>query len=299
MIIIQSHAGLSDAWTASHDSSLFPTDAVFNPQHAIRDFGITCDSPLNTYSAGKSLSAIAKRWQGKRLDYIFYRSPSSSSTSSHPFEAQPWSLVCSNSKVVFTGLVPGQSFSYSDHFGIEAVFDIRQTRPSSANSPPRSTGFGTDAINSSRQSTHSAPGIALAEFNATHLSSQTLSATLAALGLAYRHARKNSEFQLVGFAVCLMLAIGLVTGSAWQTTPWLNPIMILIAVVLGSAGATLLYSGFVFFSLLVDDFKLIRLRFIYGRYECNMLVNAIEEIETLRSQRAHHSRHESEGSPDR
>jgi hypothetical protein len=38
-------------------------------------FGVTSDSPLNTYSAGKHLGVHARVGQGECLDYIFFVTP--------------------------------------------------------------------------------------------------------------------------------------------------------------------------------------------------------------------------------
>src|SRR5687768_15913672 len=74
--LLQSHAGITDAWFVTHPSSFLPAgDSIHSAQQAIREYGMTVDSPLNTYTAGKSLSPIATRWKGKRLDYVWYRDP--------------------------------------------------------------------------------------------------------------------------------------------------------------------------------------------------------------------------------
>ncbi|KAG9050561.1 phospholipase C type enzyme [Tulasnella sp. UAMH 9824] len=271
--IVRSHGGLVDAWMASHDSSLFPTETVFSPQLAVRDYGITCDSPLNTYSAGKPLSDVAKRFQGKRLDYVFYRQPQippGSSGRSTSSSSPSWELFCVKSEVVLTGLVPGRSFSYSDHFGLEAILEIRHSRPGARSPPPTIDGFGvTTSLEASTPSLRSASAIPLEDFYAAELSSHSLSAALTALGIAYRRARRKSTMELAGFGAVLLVAICLIGGSAWQPRPEFNPIMVFAAVALGWAGTTLLYSGF-----------------IHGNYEVNMLVNAIEEMEMLRAQRS-------------
>ncbi|KAG8982818.1 phospholipase C type enzyme, partial [Tulasnella sp. 427] len=245
--IVRSHGGLVDAWMASHDSSLFPTETVFSPQLAVRDYGITCDSPLNTYSAGKPLSDVAKRFQGKRLDYVFYRQPQSSpgsSARSTSSSSAPWELFCKKSEVVLTGLVPGHSFSYSDHFGLEVILEIQRSRPVTRSPPPTIDGFGvTTGLEASTASLRSASAIPLEDFCATELSSQSLSAALSALGTAYRRARRRSTMELTGFGAVLIVALGFVVGSAWQPHPELNPLMVFAAVAMGWAGTTLLYSG--------------------------------------------------------
>ncbi|KZO96353.1 DNase I-like protein [Calocera viscosa TUFC12733] len=124
--LLASHAGLTDAFAQTHPqaagSNLHQTPySLQSAELAIRDLGITADSPLNTYSAHKKLDASARRWQGKRLDYVYYRSDS---------------LRCTESQVVFTDKVPGFDFSYSDHFGLEATLAIIPSGPSDAQPKP-------------------------------------------------------------------------------------------------------------------------------------------------------------------
>ena len=56
---------------------------MLSPSQAVEMFGVTANSPplkvLNTYSAGKYLDVHAHALQGKRLDYIFFRTPAGSS----------------------------------------------------------------------------------------------------------------------------------------------------------------------------------------------------------------------------
>ncbi|TFY78793.1 hypothetical protein EWM64_g5217, partial [Hericium alpestre] len=130
MTIIRDHAALTDAWSSTH-SVPTPTAATasFAPQEAIETYGVTADSPLNTYSAGKSLDVHARAAQGKRLDYIFFRNPlvpsSLRTTSGCTTPPALPSLVCIDSRVLLTEPIPGTNFSYSDHFGLEATLVIQ------------------------------------------------------------------------------------------------------------------------------------------------------------------------------
>ncbi|EJU02596.1 DNase I-like protein [Dacryopinax primogenitus] len=124
--LLSSHAGLTDAFVHTHPqagaSNLHQTPySLQSAELAIRDLGITADSPLNTYSAKKKLDASARRWQGKRLDYIYYRSER---------------MSCVASQVVLTDKVPGFDFSYSDHFGLEATFALLPSPAPDVPNPP-------------------------------------------------------------------------------------------------------------------------------------------------------------------
>ncbi|KAI5452785.1 phospholipase C type enzyme [Naganishia albida] len=72
--ILRDQGCLLDSWLMSHPESL--TAAVpQTDEEGIQVHGMTVDNLLNSYSAGKPLVDEAKKWKGKRLDYIFYRGP--------------------------------------------------------------------------------------------------------------------------------------------------------------------------------------------------------------------------------
>lgn len=162
MSIIREHGHLTDAWSASHPRTFLPdpeNDIIDTPQEAIEEFGVTADSPLNTYSASKRLEGIAARWKGKRLDYILYRGPAryhrrwrqrgeqTPGTSSHRIDDIP-TMHCTSSRVVMTGKVPGFNMSLSDHFGVEATLFIQFPSPSAMSPPPAApTVWDTTASN--------------------------------------------------------------------------------------------------------------------------------------------------------
>ncbi|CAG8737305.1 36989_t:CDS:1, partial [Racocetra persica] len=83
---------------------------AFDANAAIHRKGITCDSPINTWSKCFLKHATPNRDAGIRIDYIFYRKTS-----------RFW---CSGSRVVFTERIPELGYSYSDHFGVEATFTL-------------------------------------------------------------------------------------------------------------------------------------------------------------------------------
>jgi sphingomyelin phosphodiesterase 2 len=68
MTIILIHASLSDAWKVTHPDTDYAS--AFNALEAVQRIGITADSPLNSWTAGKSQ---ARGTLGKRLDYVLYR----------------------------------------------------------------------------------------------------------------------------------------------------------------------------------------------------------------------------------
>ncbi|THH04370.1 hypothetical protein EW145_g5572 [Phellinidium pouzarii] len=215
MTIIRDYAGLSDAWSESHETGRgSPRD--LRPEDAITLFGVTADSPLNSYSSGKPLDTTARQHFGKRLDYIFYRQPTGGGAFS---SADKPLLKCKESRVVFTDNVPGHSFSFSDHFGLEATIAI--TLPDSHGTHPSSQ----DSVS---------------------LSEETFSSMTRALTGCYRISAKRSRLELLIFATCIVALVALCIGSVWLPRSWINPIYLLLTVFISWAGTTTLYAGFIF-----------------------------------------------------
>jgi sphingomyelin phosphodiesterase 2 len=281
--IIKEHTLLEDAWPSSHDTAFFrPPGVVHNAQHAIHGFGVTADSPMNSYTAGKPLDDEARRWQGKRLDYIFFRKPAPSRrklfhqrhhqlvNGTEDTDSFTPSLVCKETKVVLTSKVPGFPFSYSDHFGVEATLEIRFP---STSSTPQDHLIQDENVIDFTDSPSPSPAEPAAGPSATHatgpvlisdsgLTEQTLTHTLRALANAYTLSRRRARYHLVIFALCLFASIGLAIGSGWQPVTAINPFVALAVLALGWLGTTMLYVGFIF-----------------GRWELNALTGIIEELE--------------------
>lgn len=234
MTVIRDHAGLTDAWVDSHPQTA-PSVSNFNPAQVLEVFGVTADSPLNSYSAGKPLDATARAELGKRLDYILYRHPLAFDAARMPH------LTCKEAHVVLTEHVPGHNFSYSDHFGLEAVLDIVHPHDVGAEDLPPWT--------------PPAP---------TALSEEAFAAFQHALTACYRISQQRSKFELSIFISCVFLLVVLCVGSAWIPLSWINPIIVLLTTALAWLGTTMLYSGFIF-----------------GNWERRALTTIIEELELV------------------
>lgn len=256
MSIIRDHAGLTDGWTQSHGHVREPSmGSIPTPIDAIHVHGVTADSPLNSYSAGKALEPYAKRYQGKRLDYVFYRHPTTQHGDRIP------TLRCIDTKVLLTENIPGYGFSYSDHFGLEATFEISTSWSDISENPT--------AAHSARGSD---PELALTSVPnpqpkfAGGISSDLIASTLASLTARYRFAQSQARYHLSVFATCIFLLFCLIIGSAWLPHSWITPIFMVAAVVLAWLATTMLYIGFV-----------------YGNWETNALTNIIEELEIYKA----------------
>ncbi|TFK26641.1 inositol phosphorylsphingolipid-phospholipase C [Coprinopsis marcescibilis] len=210
MSIILDHASLIDAWKVTHpgtESGPAPKTAV----EAIERFGITADSPLNTWSAGKG---YAHGW-GKRLDYCLYRQPQ---RASYPSGQSFPSLRASDCKVIYTGHVPGYTFSFSDHFGLDATLEIEPSHPDVASflDTPK-------------------------EMTDTHMT-----IAIQAWSECYRNAKNRSKQELVVFGVCLVALLAVIIGSAWLPHSWVNSIFIVFTLVVAWLATTMLYHGFLY-----------------------------------------------------
>ena len=224
MTIILDHASLTDAWKVTHPNT--DTISAFTPLEAVQKLGITADSPLNSYTAGKG---YARGTWGKRLDYVLYRQPN------RPNQILPI-LKVTSSQVVFMDPVPRHTFSYSDHFGLETTFEIiHEAEASSLLPSPR------------------------------ELSNESIAITIQALTSCYRFSRERSRRELLIFGFCLMILFGVIIGSAWLPRSWINPIFVLFTMFIAWLATTMLYEGFIF-----------------GHWECNALMNVIEELEVHR-----------------
>lgn len=259
MVIIREHASLVDAWIESHPNVQSPSlRGVPSPIDAIHMYGVTADSPLNSFSAGKPLENYARKFQGKRLDYIFYRQPSSP-----PASDKTPHLRCIDTKVLLTEDVPGHTFSYSDHFGLEATFEIslpgaNVSNPGETYIPAPAEPLSPSYVLTSIPNPNPTPRKAL--------SPEIINSTLQSLTARYRFARAQSRVHLVIFALCVLLLLAIVVGSAFLPRSWVNPIFMLLTVFLAWLATTMLYIGFV-----------------YGRWEVNALTNIIEELEIYRN----------------
>lgn len=230
MTVIFQHADLKDSWAITHPN--IQTSHIVSAQQAIQQLGITADSPLNSWSAGK---LYARGTWGKRLDYVLYRQPN------RPGQTLPI-LKAIDTKVVLTEPVPGRPFSISDHFGLEATFEI--------------TAESSDETSDTYPSQPQRP---------RELSNESAATTIHALTACYRFSRERSRKELIIFGFCLLVLVGVIIGTAWLPHSWINPIFILFTVFVAWLATTMLYEGFIF-----------------GNWECNALMNVIEELEIHR-----------------
>jgi sphingomyelin phosphodiesterase 2 len=249
MTIIREHAALIDSWVVTHPNSgvSSASNTTPAPQDAVARFGVTADSPLNSYSAGKPLDPHARQFMGKRLDYILYRQPNRPYA---PADMQFPVLAARDSRVVMTGRVPGFNFSFSDHFGLEATLEIR----SPGHPPPALVVNGSPVAPSSPS-----------EPTTSVLSDASITMTIQALTSCYRFSRHRSRREISVFILSLILLFALTVSSAWLPHSWINPIFLVFTIFIAWLATTMLYEGF-----------------LYGNWEARALMNVIEELEIHR-----------------
>jgi sphingomyelin phosphodiesterase 2 len=239
-----------------------------NAVNALKTLGMTCDSSLNTYSAGKPIPASITAQGGKRLDYIFYREGRDAKYAVH----------CLQSEVVLDELVPGEAFSYSDHFGLTSTFKFERHASGASGSASVSEHQRLISTSPSAKSVSTAdPLVGAAEDSRPpsptsayellrHPSSgSAASAIRTALGTLRDYtliAGRRTQLYNVICAACIVAMVALAVGSAWQPKSWIQPIFTVVAFVFGAAGATYLYWGW-----------------LWGRWERGALDETVAEME--------------------
>ncbi|KAF9431972.1 phospholipase C type enzyme [Entomortierella beljakovae] len=121
--VLTRYAGLNDSWGELHPflSQPFPPPPNgLSPEEGISLLGITCDTPLNTWTSGSRWpNSLTKDPIGERLDYILYN--------------DSYGVSCLSSQVVLqekTQIGGPKSMKHmSDHFGLHSVFTVNQDTP--------------------------------------------------------------------------------------------------------------------------------------------------------------------------
>ncbi|KAI3622341.1 hypothetical protein WG66_015875 [Moniliophthora roreri] len=252
MALIREYTGVSDSWLVTHPYGNPSPDTIPTPEEAIEKYGMTADSPLCSWSAGKPLGGHALQYGGKRLDYCLYRPPMSHSAENLP------TLRATDCRVTLRHNVPGTNMSFSDHFALRATLEIVNYNAGAAEP---TTPFGDTPPHHAHESSQDAWSDHL-----TDLSQESITTTIQALAGCYRFAKQRSQNELYIFGLCIFILVVIIVGSAFFPHPWINPIFILLTIALSWLGTTMLYEGF-----------------LYGNWERNALMNVIEELEIYKS----------------
>ncbi|ORX36491.1 Endonuclease/exonuclease/phosphatase [Kockovaella imperatae] len=333
--IMRHHANMSDSYLDAHPSAN-AGPSVVDARVGVEEYGMSCDSRLNTWSASKPIPQNITDQGGKRLDYIFHCGPAvarrrpliwgyrddpdseaEGSGGQTSYDADGWPtgdakleqgksiphsvqrapmLRCTDSRLVFTELVPGHDFSYSDHFGLTSTFTFEHTQQNGSGiNGPGPTASANSHESASKSTSSFTPLVPLMSTHAEPLTeesntyapvmpatssspssprtstsrtaaqtdkSQIIRKALATLRDYTRISQKGAKNHLRIFVVIVLALIGLTIGSAWQPKSWIQPIFTLLGGACGAAGATFLYTGFV-----------------WGKWELGLLTETMEEME--------------------
>ncbi|KAJ7675355.1 Endonuclease/exonuclease/phosphatase [Mycena rosella] len=246
MALIREYAALSDSWAPRTPRRLYLLPLRHGRRHPIRRHRRLA---AQFVLGGEAIGPYARKFLGKRLDYILYRQPVRPLT--RPDDPLPV-LQCIECNVVLTEKVPGRAFSYSDHFGLEATLEIR-------------TGDQVPADLADAHNVWSTANSAGAAAPVSELSADSLSTTMQALAACYRfsaNARARSSYSSC-FASSFSWPRRLLVVAPTRMD---KPIFILFTVFIAWLATTMLYEGF-----------------LYGNWECNALMNVIEELEIYKN----------------
>lgn len=267
--LMRTYGGLRDSFLDTHPGANDAAPPGLSATDALTTLGMTCDSPLNSWSAGKPIPPNITAQGGKRLDYIFYRGPPSDAGGGTA------GVRCTHSEVVLTGLVPGQDFSFSDHFGLTSTFAFGpdESDDDADLAKPKSTASSHPLLDDqSEWASTAVPTLGPYEPTPTgHRSTSTITAAdasgaiRAALATIHEYTRlaaQRARLQTCITAACIVAVVALAVGSAWQPKSWIQPIFTIVAFALGAGGATMLYTGW-----------------LWGRWERGLLDETVAEME--------------------
>ena len=220
MTVVLKHAELHDAWAFLHPPPE-PTQAGgshVDPADAISLYGFTYGSPLDSYSA---IEHSAPAPQGKRLDYVLFRNPAPLPPTSPPSPTMPPQLVPTEARVVLTDPIPGHTFSYSDHFGVEVTFGIEHPDPKKT----------TDVA---------------APSDHPHLSREHALMLHHALQTHLGYATARARYELCVSTTCAFFLVCVLIGTAWSPHGALTPLFVFLSAGATWVGTTMFYVGLLY-----------------------------------------------------
>ncbi|KAK7058522.1 hypothetical protein VNI00_002158 [Paramarasmius palmivorus] len=257
MAIIREYTDVSDSWLVTHPYGNPPPDSRPTAEEAIEQYGVTADSPLCSWSAGKPLGGHALQFGGKRLDYVFYRPP----MNFHNAEKRLPTLRATDCSVTLRHNIPGTGMSFSDHFALRATLEIENVQGSAESS----TAAAPSPFDSPTFHAHESSQDAWSD-EPTELSPESIATTIQALATCYSVSKQRGTRELYIFGLCIFLLVAIIVGSAFFPHAWISPIFVIVTIALSWLGTTMLYEGF-----------------LYSNWERNALMNVIEELEIYKN----------------
>lgn len=205
--LIRTQTGMKDTWATVHPPvGVGEEDLPDSAESAVRDYGITAASALNTYSEPHP-GGYVKKHKGKRLDYVFFRPPL------RPGEGSGANMLeAAEARVVFTEHVPGRKHSFSDHFGLAATFRIV---PRNDSDPLPSLGSAyMDNVDTQDTIPSPEPKISTSISDPPGVPPEMVDVMVGMLSRAYYHSVARHQSYLFVSLTCLGLLVLIVIGES-------------------------------------------------------------------------------------
>ncbi|KAG0202275.1 hypothetical protein BGX28_005160 [Mortierella sp. GBA30] len=261
--LIRKQGGLTDSWDRIHPEPRDPIPTGLTPEEGVSIMGVTCDTPLNTWTKHHWLNYLTNDPVGERLDYIFFK--------------ETPEMVCTKVEVAVREQIsgigkPGSGVkNYSDHFGVNATFTIQPAVYHFQNRTPvsvsdSSMSMGTATASSTGSSSTTATAAAREEARKDQeLTVDTLEQVLLILKQHLAKHETRCKFELsTMFPIMLILALGLIIAFFWIQPRWVAFILALVLSALSSGWIVHFLYGF-----------------LYGGETTSSYTNAIQEVQTV------------------
>ncbi|KAF9315850.1 phospholipase C type enzyme [Podila horticola] len=243
--LLTKRGGLTDSWAKMHPAPTNPVPSGLTPEEGVAIMGITCDTPLNTWTKHTWINHHTNDAIGERLDYIFYReTPEFSCTHVE---------VAVREQISGIGATNSGSKNYSDHFGVNAKFLLR----------PAVYHFG-NRVGASLSDPFSMPAAPTTKGGAPDdMPVETLEEIHLLLQQYSTMTLRKPKLELkVTIPLCIIAQIALIVGNFFVETRWVAGIL---TVLVGALGAGWM-SHFLY-------------AFLYGRETEGTYKNLIDEIQ--------------------
>jgi len=154
---------------------------------------------------------------------------------------------------MLTDPIPGHTFSYSDHFGVEATFRIEHPELKKDLLLPDVPAHGKPQTVMSTSTVIS--------LGKAHLSHEHTLSVLSALKTHFKRSSVRARWELRTFIACVVSLVLVIVGTPWSPKGF-TPLFVFLGAVMTWMGTTMFYVGF-----------------LYGGWEASVLQNVIEEME--------------------
>ncbi|KAF9175911.1 phospholipase C type enzyme [Mortierella sp. AD010] len=241
--LLTKHGGMTDSWIRVHSEPRDPIPTGLTPEEGVAIMGVTCDTPLNTWTKHTWLNYLTNDPVGERLDYIFYR--------------ETPEMVCTSVKVAVQEKISGIGKpnsglkNYSDHFGVNATFSIKPAVYHFQDRRP-----GLESLDSSTT---------MGDTKDHGLSVDKLEEILLLLNHHNAAAKAHSKLELTTvFPLMLICTLGLIIAFFWISPRWVAFILALVLSALSSGWIVHFLYGF-----------------LYGGETASAYINTIQEVQTV------------------